>query len=159
MYQARWSEEILDECFTNLAFDRPDIPDAYLKRTRSLMAIAVPDASVTGYEHLVDELDLPDPDDRHVVAAAITAESTVIVTSNKRDFPNGLLAQHGIEALSPDDFVHRLTTEDIDTVTEVVEQQARDLHKPPMSTAELLTSLAAVGLTRTVTALRANLAG
>lgn len=156
LYQARWSSEILDECFTNLASDRPDIATAYLDRTRSLMAIAVPDALVTGYEHLIDKLDLPDPDDRHVVAAAITAGATAIVTSNRRDFPDERLAKHGLEAVPPDDFVHRLITEDIDAVAEVIERQASDLRNPPMSTAELLSGLAAVGLHRTVAALRAT---
>ena len=40
---------------------------------------------------LADRLNLPDPDDRHVVAAAIRCQAAVIVTSNVKDFPKEIL--------------------------------------------------------------------
>lgn len=58
-----------------------------LARTRQLMIEAVPDCLVTGYESLIDGLTLPDPDDRHVLAAAIRCDAQVIVTLNLRDSP------------------------------------------------------------------------
>jgi hypothetical protein len=61
LYQARWSEQILDECFDNLIEDRPDLTQDQLARTRRLMTTALPDASVTGYEDRVEELSLADP--------------------------------------------------------------------------------------------------
>lgn len=57
LYQARWSERILDECFDNLNADRPDLTVEQLARTRRLMAVAVPDAAVTGFEGRVEEHD------------------------------------------------------------------------------------------------------
>lgn len=87
LYQARWSEQILDECFENLGEDRPDLSNAQLARASRLMAIALPDASVTNYEERIEHLDLPDPDDRHVLAAAMTAEVSILVTANLGDFP------------------------------------------------------------------------
>lgn len=86
-YRALWTERILDECFNNLLADRPDLPAERLHRTRGLMKAAVPDAIVRDYEHLIEQLDLPDPSDRHVVAAAIVASADVVVTSNLGDFP------------------------------------------------------------------------
>lgn len=86
-YQARWTERILDECFDNLVADRPDVPADRLRRTRQLMAIAVPDAVVSGYDGLIEGLELPDRDDRHVLAAAIAAGATRVVTANLADFP------------------------------------------------------------------------
>ncbi|GAB2823254.1 hypothetical protein GCM10027176_29530 [Actinoallomurus bryophytorum] len=62
--------------------DRPDIPHEKLRRLRELMNNSVPDCLVDGYEALTDGLKLPDPDDRHVLAAAIKAHAQVIVTSN-----------------------------------------------------------------------------
>ena len=60
------------------------------------------------YHELIPALDLPDPDDRHVVAAAIVANVDVIVTFNLRDFPRDKLKKYGIEAQHPDDFIGQL---------------------------------------------------
>jgi len=88
--------------------DRPDLTPEQLQRTRELMDLSVPDCLVTGYEGLIDHLDLPDPDDRHVLAAAIRCQAGVIVTYNLKDFPQAALASHGMEAQHPDDFVSHL---------------------------------------------------
>src|SRR5690606_23517778 len=50
LFQARWSEHILDECFAALSRQRPDLPADWLIRTRELIATAVPDCLVEGYE-------------------------------------------------------------------------------------------------------------
>lgn len=93
--QAKWTEQILDEMFAALRRNRPELEPEKLDRTRSLMASAVRDWRVTGYESLIDPLKLPDPDDRHVLAAAIRARAQVIVTSNLRDFPVEMLRPMG----------------------------------------------------------------
>jgi hypothetical protein len=63
---------------------------------------------VTGYEGLIDRVELPDADHRHVLAAAIRCQAGVIVTYNLRDFPDAVLAPYGIEAQHPDEFVTHL---------------------------------------------------
>jgi predicted nucleic acid-binding protein len=108
LVHARWTEQILDECFASLKARRPDLTEASLQRTRTLMNAAVRDSLVTGYEPLIEGLRLPDADDRHVLAAAIRAGAQVIVTSNLKDFPANGLLPFGIEARSPDDFVLQL---------------------------------------------------
>src|SRR5262245_55545176 len=80
--RARWTEAILDECFRSILEQRPELKAAQLVRTRELMQRAIPDSTVTGYEHLIEGLTLPDPDDRHVLAAAIRAGAQSIVTFN-----------------------------------------------------------------------------
>ena len=72
VFRARWTERILDEVFFNLPRNRPDLDPKKLSRTRRLMCLAVEDCLVTGYEELIDDLWLPDPNDRHVLAAAIS---------------------------------------------------------------------------------------
>ena len=67
--RARWTDEILDECFRSILENRPDLDESALRRTRELMIKAVPDCMVTGYEDLIEGLTLPDQDDRHVLAA------------------------------------------------------------------------------------------
>ena len=77
---------------------------AALERTRDLMDRATRDCLVTGYEALVPALTLPDPDDRHVLAAAIVGRCDAIITQNLKDFPPQTLAPFGIETQHPDDF-------------------------------------------------------
>jgi len=69
--RAKWTSEILDEMLAALLPNRPDVPPAKLGRLRDLTNSAVRDCLVTGYEPLVEGLKLPDPKDRHVLAAAI----------------------------------------------------------------------------------------
>lgn len=153
LYQARWSEQILEECFANLIADRPDLPVDHLKRTRNLLGVAVPDAVVTDYQHLIATLDLPDPDDRHVLAAALVARAEFVVTANLADFPARSMPAE-VMVLSPDDFVLKLIHADPEAVAAVVDDQAAALRKPPMTTVELLDGLAVVGLARSVDAMR-----
>jgi predicted nucleic acid-binding protein len=103
--RAHWSDQILDEVFRNLKKNRPDLDPAKLNRTRSLMNMALEDANVTGYESIIDGLALPDPDDRHVLAAAIRAGAQVIVTDNLKHFPSAALDPFGISAKGSDDFL------------------------------------------------------
>ena len=71
LVRARWTGAILDECFRSLTAARPELDESALLRTRSLMNDAVPDCLVKDYEPLMAGLRLPDPDDRHVLAAAV----------------------------------------------------------------------------------------
>jgi len=66
------------------------------------------DAIVSGYEDLIPALHLPDPNDRHVLAAAIRGGADAIVTMNLRDFPVEATSDWGIEAAHPDEFVTQL---------------------------------------------------
>jgi hypothetical protein len=120
LVQPKWTDRILDEVFRNLRANRPDLDPARLDRTRRLMSDATRDVTVTGYEHLIDQLDLPDPNDRHVLAAAIHAEAQVIVTRNLRDFPTGRLSAWGVEAQHPDDFLTGLHQDRPDALVGIV---------------------------------------
>ena len=71
LVQAKWSDEILDECFRAIGRERPELSAEALARTRRLMTEAIPDCMVSGHASLTGGLTLPDPDDRHVLAAAV----------------------------------------------------------------------------------------
>ena len=92
LVRARWTDTIHDEWLRNVLKDNPRLSAERLARTRSLMNDAVRDCLVSGYEDLTATLSLPDPDDRHVLAAAIRARADVIVTYNLCDFPAPTLA-------------------------------------------------------------------
>ncbi len=84
IYRAKWSQRIHDEWTGNLLGNRPDLDPGRLKVTCTRMNIAVPDSMVTGYEDVIESLNLPDPDDRHVLAVAIRSDADTIVTFNQR---------------------------------------------------------------------------
>lgn len=85
--QAKWTDAILDEVFRSLRRDRTDLDPQKLDRTRALMAGAIRDVLVVGYEPLIEAVALPDPDDRHVLAAAIKARAQLIVTHKPQGLP------------------------------------------------------------------------
>lgn len=152
--QARWSQEILNEFVEALLERQPGLKRDRLRRTCDLMNRAVPEALITGYEQIAESLTLPDPDDRHVLAAAIVANAQTIVTHNLSDFSEGALQPHGIEALHPDQFV--LDTLDLapGAVCETLREQSDDLKNPPISRSELLDRLERIGLVRSVARVR-----
>ncbi len=154
-YRARWSDLVLDECFRNILAQRPDITEARLQRTRELMNAAIADATVTGFDELIERFDLPDPDDRHVAAAAVAGGATIIVTSNLRDFPAAALAPYDLVAISPDDFAQLLFGDDPDAVLAVLIEQAAGLRNPPTTLDELLDGLQQTGLSSFVRSVRA----
>jgi predicted nucleic acid-binding protein len=88
LFRAKWSADVHEEWISALLEKRPDLTRDKLERTRALMDLHAVDALVTGYEDLIPGLQLPDPNDRPVLAAAIRGQATVIVTMNLRDFPS-----------------------------------------------------------------------
>ncbi len=118
------------------------------------MDAAVRDCLVTGYSQLVESLTLPDPADRHVLAAAIHAGAELIVTFNLSDFPPISLAPHGVRARHPDDLFFELLDAESDDFCAVVRSQRHALKNPPITAVEFLATLEKVGLPRTAAHLR-----
>lgn len=147
-------DAILDEAFRSIVANRPDLDPMALQRTRALLCEAVPDCLIEGWEPLAEGVNLPDPDDRHVVAAAIRAGAQVIVTSNVRDFPPAALEPFHIEAQHPDVFILSVIDLDPGAVVTVIHQQQKDLVRKPMSLPELLDVFERQGLAQSVAALR-----
>ena len=152
--RARWTDEILDETFRNIASKRPDIARERLERTRRMMCAAIEDCLVSGHGGLADHLPMPDPDDRHVLAAAIRCSAQTIVTMNLKDFPSRVLGPLNIEAQHPDIFVLDLLDLAPGLVLAVVKAQADALTNPPVALDELLTTLERNGLVRSVAEMR-----
>ena len=92
-YRPLWSSEILAELDRTLRLllgkrgVSQEETHAYMTRLFRQMETAFPDALVTDWESLVATVQLPDPDDWHVVAAARAGRADVIVTDNLADFP------------------------------------------------------------------------
>lgn len=154
LFRARWSGHIHDEWTAAVLRDRPDLTREQLARTRMLMDAHATDALVEGFDGLIDTLSLPDPDDRHVLAAAIHGRADVIVTANLRDFPAGALRPYGIVAQHPDEFVLHLLDLDPAVVAGAAREHRASLRNPPKDVEAYLETLTRHGLGRTVAALR-----
>ena len=102
LYTARWSAEIEKEWTKNY---KKKYPDAEIDYLLNCMRQAVPDALIVEYEEFIQSIQLPDPDDRHVVAAAIRGNADAIVTANIKDFPAAVLSKYDVEVQTPDQFV------------------------------------------------------
>jgi predicted nucleic acid-binding protein len=156
LVQAKWTDRILDETFRNLKANRPDVDPEKLDRTCRLMAGSIRDVLVKGYEPLIDALTLPDPDDRHVLAAAIKARAQIIVTSNVKDFPDELLDPWDVEAVHPDVFLEAQVDLSPQLVYAALQQIADSWQSPPDAVVgDVISSLEREGLVAAVAALRA----
>jgi hypothetical protein len=158
-FRAKWSADVHEEWISNLLERRPDLTREKLERTRQLMDKAAPDALVTGYEHLIPGLVLPDEKDRHVLAAAIRSGASVIVTCNLADFPRESLHEFGVEAQHPDEFILNLLDLAPGLVIEAAENHRQSLKSPPKTVEEYLTMLESQGLTQTTSVLREYIRG
>lgn len=154
LFRARWSADVHEEWMAALLAKRPDLTRERLLRTRALMDLHAVDALVTGYEDLIPGLQLPDPNDRHVLAAAIRGQANVIVTMNLRDFPASALAAFGIEAQHPDEFILHLLELSPESVLAAAESHRQSLKNPPRTIDEYLETLERQGLAQSASALR-----
>lgn len=154
LFRAKWTEAIHEEWIRSVLENRPDLTREQLERTRQLMNAHVMDCLVADYEDLIAALTLPDPDDRHVLAAAIRSSADVIVTFNLGDFPSEVLQKWGIEAQHPDDFIHHLLDLAPHLVCVAAKRQRESLKNPPVSVDDFLAALERQGLAQTVTELR-----
>ncbi len=154
LFRAKWTEHIHEEWMRSLLENRPDLHREQLERTRELMNSYVRDCLVTNYEELIPAITLPDPDDRHVLAAAIRAGADVIVTFNLDDFPAEILTKFGIIAQHPDEFITHLLDLAPNIVCAAAKRQRQSLKNPPKTVEDFLKSLELQGLARTVAGLR-----
>ena len=119
-----WSARILEE-WARATRRLPEGAEAVARLEIALLREAWPDAEVAVEPDLVERLSLPDPDDRHVLAAAIAGGAEVLLTLNRADFPTRTLARHGILLREPDGFLTEMAAEGVDIAAVAAAVQAR----------------------------------
>ena len=124
LFRAKWSSAIHDEWI-----------EAVLDRSAR-------DALVQNYENLIPTLVLPDPDDRHVLAAAIRGRCDVIVTYNLKDFPVDVVGGFDIEVQHPDEFLGHLSDLRPDAICSAAKVCRQRLQNPPKVVDEYLSTMA-----------------
>lgn len=134
----RWTERIHEEWMRNLQMRRPAVTRAAAERTRSLMDAGLPGALVSipapsGHT-------LPDPDDQHVLDAALSAGASVLLTFNLKHFPGAALPI-SLQAVHPDAFLVACLQQQPDLVLSTLRELRADLTRPPFSPDELLAAM------------------
>ncbi|MGB8868394.1 MAG: PIN domain-containing protein [Rhodomicrobium sp.] len=149
LFRPKWTARIQEEWTQALLRTRPELAQQ-IARTRTLMEAHVLDAEVTGYEQFIDALDLPDPNDRHVLAAAIHCDADIIVTVNLKDFPEAALRQFDISPKHPDNLVLGLLKAYPARVLATMREHRLSLKNPPKTIEDYLATLRLHGLVETV---------
>ncbi|MCB9317540.1 MAG: PIN domain-containing protein [Lewinellaceae bacterium] len=155
LYTPKWSKHIFDEWEDVMR--RKNVPETEIRKRIGWANQAFPDAMVENYEVLLDGLNLPDPKDRHVLAAAIKTSANIIVTNNLKDFPEAYIATYGLSAKNADTFL----TETIDLNPDVAVNSFRKLvlnrRNPNLDEFDVLDRLRKNGLDDTANYLHALL--
>lgn len=154
LFRAHWTADIHAEWMRNVVVDRPDLTLEQLGRTRDLMDTSVRDRLIDGYESLIPSLELPDENDRHVLAAAIVAGADVIVTYNLKDFPSDKLQAYATEAQHPGEFVAHLIDLAPSRVCAAVATIRARLRNPPRTATVYIDKIEQQRLPQTAAALR-----
>ncbi len=155
LFAAKWSQKIESEWIASIEERRPDLKGK-LGYRRDQMREAVPDWEVEerAWRSLSSGLALPDPDDVHVLAAALAGHADAIVTVNLRDFPPQVVRPLGIEVIHPDQFI--VAQWDLDQFVSVAAfKRMRARWKRPQATPEdFAAALERTGLPATAQRLR-----
>lgn len=154
VFRAKWTQQIHEEWIRNALKNNPHLTRERLDMTASKMNEAVMDSLVSDYEPLIAGLQLPDTNDRHVLAAAIKGQAEVIVTFNLKDFPADYLSQFNVWAQHPDEFMSDLIDIAPGEVLLAARQQRAALRNPPRTVDEFLDTLLRQQLPRTVAYLK-----
>lgn len=145
LVRPRWTERIEQEWVDNLLEHRPDLNAARVQRTAEIMNQVLPETKVLA-PHDAPVLMLPNPDDVHVLQAALAAEATSLLTFNLADFPADGCRRVGIEVLHPDAFLVRLHQAQPEMVQQPLLRLQRQKVRPPLSWQDLAQAFGRAGL-------------
>ena len=153
LFKAHWTDRIHEEWIRALLRQNKH-PREKLEKVRDLMDKHIKDAKVYGYEELILGLELPDPNDRHVLAAAIKVNADAIISFNAKDFPRSVLENYAIELIHPDDFIYYQLDLNLSLSCKAIKGQRQALKKPSKTVEEFLKILQKQELPQTVSVLR-----
>ncbi|MFI7418416.1 PIN domain-containing protein [Nonomuraea sp. NPDC049684] len=98
------------------------------------------------YKHLIDQMEGPDLDDRHHMAAAMAGRARILVTWNVTDFPASFLGRHGVSVSTPDAYLRSLLNRSPREVLGVLARMAAGKRRPPMTIRDVLAALDKAGV-------------
>lgn len=155
LFTIKWSKHIFEE-WIDVMRRKGETEEEIKKRINSANE-AFPDAKVENYESLIDSLQMRDPKDRHVLAAAIKTNANIIVTNNLKDFPEELLSIYGLSARSADDFLTDTIDLNPEIALEAFKKLVQNRRKPNLDEYQVLDRFRKNGLKQTADYLHALL--
>tara|TARA_Y100000114_G_scaffold154224_1_gene175812 strand:+ start:6053 stop:6628 length:576 start_codon:yes stop_codon:yes gene_type:complete len=149
LYTPKWSGKLLEEFTAIFGKKKKELTKEQIERQIQLMNRACPNALVEKYQGLLSSIELPDENDKHVVASAIKCNANVIVTYNLKDFPSEYLGSFGLTAVDPDTFIADMIDLSPDQCCEAFREMVLAKNKPPYTEIEYLEILKRNGLNQT----------
>ncbi len=159
-----WSQRVQEEWISAFLRANTNTPSEQHRLwsipSRMAEVLAHQEPVVEGYEHLIAQITLPDPDDAHVIAAAVVGKAEAILTFNLRDFPQNALDPFDLVAIHPDEYLLDLAEKLIrdsslpQELVHALRRQRSALTNPRLSPMEFLDSLERAGLVRFVQLIR-----
>lgn len=140
LFEPRWSPRILEEWARAARKIGPEGETIARGEIAGIQA-RFPRAEVKIPQGVEARLWLPDPNDIHVLAAAIGCSADAIMTLNAKDFPRNELAEERLERVDPDGFLIDLAASYPDAVQatgEAVLAEARRLSGEPWEMRKLM---------------------
>lgn len=108
LFEPMWSARILEEWARASEKNHGPAAGVLTRGDIALLSAKFPRALARENNGLADRLYLPDPNDIHVLASAISGSADVIMTMNAKDFPRNILAEEGLSRVDPDNFLRGL---------------------------------------------------
>ncbi|MDW3221661.1 MAG: PIN domain-containing protein [Paracoccaceae bacterium] len=118
IFEPVWSTRILEE-WARAAIKLGPTGEAQARSEIALLRAAWTKAESSPVPHVETRLWLPDENDIHVLAVAVSASADAIMTLNAKDFPKNILAEEGLDRIEPDGFLHRAWSDNPDAVSDV----------------------------------------
>ncbi len=146
LFKPKWTGIIQDEWVRNLLIKRNDLSEAALKATTQAMNQAFPDSNVENFEDLIPAFNLPDEDDRHVLACAVRSNADLIATFNLKDFPGSELAKYDIQVQNPDELISNLIDLNEELSCKAFTKMVKRLKNPPKTKQQILETFINCGL-------------
>lgn len=152
LYTPKWSTHIFTEW--EGVMRRKGISEEEIVKRTNKARLAFPDALVHNYESLIVRLELPDIEDRHILAAAIRCNAHLIVTNNLKDFPPEILEPYGLSAKSADDFLADLVDLNKEIALIAFRKLVSNRTNPDMNELAVLDAMRRNGLNQTADSLQ-----
>jgi predicted nucleic acid-binding protein len=146
LFRPAWSEQILAEWRRSIKRRHTDLTDEQLDAMQQLMLDQFPDGQIKGHEQLIEAIDLPDADDRHVLAAAVVGKCQGIITANTKHFPAAAVAPFTMDIVHPDDFIVNIIDLDPDRALAACRRHRKAMSKTKPSPEEYLERFETAGL-------------